>query len=158
MGDRRSLSYHLLSIDLLLQNLCLLDQGGLVSCILDRDQNTVQVERLLNKIEGSLLDAFDRSSDVCMAGNHYYRRFNPVGDQFRKHLDTVHPGHLDVAENGIVLFLLRHFASGSPVFSGLNFISFHLENLFERIPDGPFVVNYQYFHNCKYRIFFLLFP
>ena len=65
--DGRRLTYDFLTIYLLLKNACLLYQRHLVSCILEGDENTVQVQWLLNEIKGALLDTVNSRVDVSVA-------------------------------------------------------------------------------------------
>ena len=143
------LAHHLLPIDLLLEDLGLGDEVRLVGRVLDGDEDAVQVQGLADEVERALLDAVHGRVDVGVAGDHDDRGLDPVGDELLKDFGTVHPGHLDVAEDGVVLLLFRHFTGVGAVFGRVHLVIFHLQDLLEGVADGAFVVNNQNLHTLE---------
>ncbi len=149
MLDPGRLSHHLLAIDLLLEDLGLGDEVGLVRRVLDGDEDPVQVQGFADEIERTLLDAVHGRVDIGVAGDHDHRRLHPVLDEFLEHFRAVHPGHLDIAEDGVVLLFFRHRGGVGAVFGRIHLVSFHLQDLLEGVPDGAFVIDYQNLHTQR---------
>lgn len=149
MRHRRGLPYHLLTEDFLLQNPGLLHQSGLVRSVLDGDEDSVEVQRLLNEVERPLLDAIDGGGDVAVAGNHYHFGVHAVLLEFLQHLDSVHLRHLYITENNVIMLLLRHFHGGAPVLGRIHGISLIRHYLRQGVADGTFIVNNEYLHLTK---------
>ena len=143
------LAHHLLPIDLLLEDLGLGDEVRLVGGVLDGDEDAVQVQGLADEVERAFLDAVHGRVDVGVAGDHDDRGLDPVGDELLKDFSTVHPGHLDVAEDGVVLLLFRHFTGVGAVFGRIHLVFFHLQDLLEGVADGTLVVNNQNLHTLE---------
>ena len=151
------------ALDLLLQADGLLDQRGLVGGILERDQDTVQVERLLDEIISAHLDAFDGRVDVAVAGNHDDRRFAVGFNQRVKYFVAIHHGHFDIAENGIIGVGKGFFDALLAVLGSGYLMAFEFQNILERVADAPFVIDDQDLHDscdlsgidCKDRHYFL---
>ena len=152
LKQSRRLTYHFLSVDLLLEDLGLLDKRNLFCSVLDRDQDTVEVERLLDEIKCAFLYAFYGCVDVPMTGNHDDRRIHSHPGKAVEDFHAVHFRHLDVTEYHAVFFLIHHGTALCTVFRHIHIVSFICQNLLQGVTDGPFVVNDQYFH-----IFYLLF-
>ena len=131
MLHRFGLAYHLLAVDLFLQNLRFLHKGYLVRGILDCDEYAVQIQRFLDKVESAFLYAFHRRVYVPVTGNHHHSRVYTRFVEPGKHLYTIHVGHLDIAENHAVPLFFRHFAACSTVFRHIHFISFIHQDLFQ---------------------------
>ena len=140
---------HLLAVDLLLELAVLLDYADLVGSVLDCDQDPVQVEGLLYEIERAFLDAFHGGFNVAMAGDHYHGGVYAVSYQFLQDFRPIHTRHLDVAENNVEPFLIHLGECGRPVLGDIHFITLVAQDLFQRIPDGPFVVNNQNLHTTN---------
>ena len=149
VADTPGLAHHLLPIDLLLEDLGLGDEVRLVGGVLEGDQDAVQVQGLADEIEGSLLDAVHGGVDVRVARDHHDRGFDAVGDEFLEDLGAVHAGHLDVAEDRVILLFFSHLASIGTIFGGIHLVILHLQNLLQGIPDGPLVVNNQNLHTLE---------
>ena len=132
--------HHLLAIDLLLEGPVLVDDSRPLRSILDSNKDSIQVKRLLDEIERPFLDAFHRSVDVSVAGDHHDRRINPVCDKFVQHLRSIHSRHLDVTEDDIVFFFIYHGQGSRPVFCQVNIIALIGQNLLKRVPDRSFIV------------------
>ena len=81
-----------------------------------------------------------------MAGNHDYGRLYAFFYDFGQHLGTVHLGHFDVAEDGVVFFFFCLLEAFLSVFCGFNLIALHFQDFFQGIADGPFVVYNQNLH------------
>ena len=146
VADRLRLPYHLLSIDLLLEGLVLRDDRGLLRSVLDRYQDPVQIQRLLDVVKGSLLDAFHSGVNVTVSGNHDDGGVDALGHHLVQHLGTVHPRHLDVAEDHVVLLLVHHREGCHSVLRHIHFIALVTQNLLQGVPDGSFIINNQYLH------------
>ena len=156
MLDAFGFADHFLSIDFLFQDLGLADQRGLVRRIFQGDENPVQIQRLLDEVEGPFLDAGNGNIDVRMAGNHDHRAFHSVPQQGFQDFDAVHAGHFDVAENGIEFFLFGFFNAFGAVLGGLDLVLFHLQDFLEGVADGPLVVNNQNSHTANIaKIFYI---
>ena len=140
-------AHHLLAVDLLLEDPGLRHEVGLVAGVLDRDEYAVEVQRLLDEVEGALLDALHGGVYVSVAGDHHHGGLYPGFHEFAEHLYSVHPGHLYVAEDDVVFFLVSSLEAFFAVLGGLHRIAFVGEDLLQRIADGPFVIDYQYLHN-----------
>ena len=145
--DGLGLSDHLLPVDALAEDFVLLHEGAFLGGVLDGNEDTVQVEGLFNKIKGAPPHALHGRLDVAVAGDHHDRRLDSVLDQFGEHLHAVHSaGHLDVAEQDVVLLALGHLDGVRSVLRRIDRMVFHLQKLLQGAPDIPFVVNYQNFH------------
>ena len=149
MLHRLGLADHVGAVDLLLEGLVLRGQADLVRGVLDRDEDAVEVQRLLHEVEGALLDAVHGRVDVGVAGDHDDGGLDAVGDELLKDFGPVHAGHLDVAEDGVVLLLFRHFTGVGAVFGRVHLVIFHLQDLLEGVADGAFVVNNQNLHTLE---------
>ena len=141
------LADHLLAVHLLLENLGLGDERGLVRRVLDGDQDAVEVQGLLDEIEGALLDAVHRGVDVPVAGNHDHGGVSALLLEVLQDFHTVHVGHLDVTENDIEMLFAGHFQADGAVFGRFYLVPFVGEDFLERIADRPFVVDDQDLHN-----------
>ena len=135
-----------MAVNLLFQSLVLGDYRSLLGGVLDRDQNPVQVQRLLDEVKRAFLDAFHGCVDVSMAGDHHNGRIYALGDHLVQHLGSVHSRHLDVTENHIVPFLVHHRKGGRAVLGHIHIVALVTQNLLKGIPDGPLVINNQYLH------------
>ena len=147
---RGGIADHVGAVHLLLERLVLGGQHHPVSGVLDRDQDAVQVQRLLDEVEGAQLDAVHGGLDVGVAGNHHHGGVQAHFHEFREHLGAVHPGHLDVAEDDVVFLLFNLLERHEPVFGGIDFVAFVAEDLPQRIADRPLVVYDQNFHLCVF--------
>ena len=81
-----------------------------------------------------------------MTGDHDYGGFHAGLDEFGQHFGAIHLRHLDVTENGVVFFLFRLFQALATVFGRIHLVILHLQDLFQRIADGSFVVYDENFH------------
>ena len=99
---RCGFAYHLLSEHFLLQIGVFGDDLRALRRVLDGNQYTVEVQRLLDEIESAFLYTFYGRFNVAVAGNHDDGRVNAVLAELFQHFRTLHVGHLDVAENHIV--------------------------------------------------------
>ena len=156
VGHRHGFSHHLPAVDFLFEDFGFLDQIGLVRGILQGDEDAVQVQRLLDEIEGAFLDTVHGRGDIGVAAYHDDGGLDAFLDDFYQHLGAVHLRHLDVAEDGVVLLLLGFLQAFQPVFGRFYLIIFHLQNLLEGVADGALIVYNQNFHVritllCKYR-------
>ena len=149
MLHRSRLPYHPRSAeDLFLQHLVLGGEGRLVSGVLDGDKDSVQIQRFLDEIESAFLDAVHGSADIGVAGDHHYRAVHFLFRKFGKHFRAVHNGHLDIAENHVVVRGCRGLEALGAVFRNLNFVAFVRKNLAQRVAYCALVVYNQYFHCC----------
>ena len=146
MVHRSRVAYHIRAVNLLLEGLVLLGEGDLVGRILDCNQDAVEVKRLLDKVEGALLDAVHGGVDITVAGNHHNGRVDAHLHTLVEDLDTVHLRHLDVAEDYVILLLAHKIEGHKAVFSLVNLIALIREYFGKGIADCAFVVNYKYLH------------
>ena len=137
------------ALDFFLEADGLLDQRGLVGRILERDQDAVQVERLLDEVVGAFLDALDGSVDVAVTGNHDDRGLAAGFHQGVKHFIAIHHRHLDVAENGVEIVGKGLIHALFAVFGGSHLVAFEFQDFLECIADAPFVVDDQDLHGRK---------
>ena len=96
-----------------------------------RYQNTIQVQRLLDEIEGSSLYTFDSCINIPMARNHYDRCIHSHFHKLSKNLHSIHFRHLDITKDNAVLLLIHHCTSLHTVFCNINIISLIAKNLFQ---------------------------
>ena len=144
---RGGIADHVGAVNLLLEGLVLAGQVHLLGGILDGDQDAVQIQGLLHEVEGALLDAVHGRVDVGVAGDHHHGGVDPHLHQFPEDFHTVHPRHLDVAEDDVEFLFFDLLEGHGAVFGGLDLIALVAEDLPQRIADGPLVVNNQNFHN-----------
>ncbi len=143
---RGGLSYHVGTVDFLFEHLVLAGESLALGSVLDGDQDTVEIKRLLHEVESPFLDALHCRVYVAMAGDHHHGGIDPHLHEFVKHFDAVHSRHLDVAEYHIKLFFLDFAYRIRPVLSGVGIIPLIGEDLFERVADSSLVINYKYSH------------
>ena len=149
MHHRRRSTYHIHPVNLLLQSLVLGGKRRSLSRVLDGNQQSLKVKRLLHKVKCPLLDALHSRRDVPVAGDHHHSRVKVHLHKLLEHLNPVHTGHLDVAENHIESLFFNRLQGTETILCLRNLITFVHQNLPEGIPDGPIVINYQNLHTIK---------
>ena len=147
MDNRSGFADHLpVALNLLLQCRVLGDDGGALGGILDGNKQPVEVQRLLYEVEGAFLYAFHGRVDVSVARYHDDCGLDSILDKPFKHLGTLHPRHLDVTEDGIILFLPGHLDGCLPVVGQVGRIAFVIQYFSKRVPDGSLVINNKNLH------------
>lgn len=157
MPDRLGFADHLLPVHFFAQGPVLADKGDLVLGVLDGDEYPVEVEWLLDEIECAFLDAVYSRVDVTVAGYHDHSGIYTLSHYAVKNLHAIHAGHLDIAEDDVIMIFTCHAKTCRAVFGSLYFVSFVRKNLFESITDGSLVVNYQNFHKVEFQCNFTKF-
>ena len=82
VADGLALANHLLAIDFFLEDFVLFHQVHPFGGVLDGDQDAVQVQGLLDEVEGTLFHAIHGGVDVAVTGNHDDGGFNSFLFQF----------------------------------------------------------------------------
>ena len=150
------------AIDLGLENLGLVLQLGLVEGVPQGDEDAVEIEGLLQEVEGAAADAGDGRIDVAVTGHHHDRRIGSLFPQGGQKFHSVHSWHLDVTENDLEMIACDQLEGGLPVWSRLHEIIFIFKDFLEGIADRPFVIHNQYFcivfHNLQIYLFSFKLP
>ena len=128
-------------VDLLGQHLGGLHQHLALQDVSEGHEDAVQVERLLDEVVRALLQGVHGRFDRAVSGNHDDGRSDLLFGQHVQHIEAVHLGHFDVAENRVKRRLGRgqnavHARSG---FGHL--VTFVFQDFAEARADGRFVVN-----------------
>ena len=109
--------------------------------VAQRHQDPVEVERLLDEVVGPFLQSVDRRLHGAVPRNHDHRRRHVFLGQHVKHIQAVHLGHFDVAENGVECRLGGHQDAVHPGACFRHLVALVLEDFTEAGADGRFVVD-----------------
>ena len=87
-----------------------------------------------------------------MPGDHHHGRLDAHRVELVKDFHPVHVGHLDVAEDDVVLLLLDHLYGYGAVLGHVHVVSFVPEDLLKGVADRPFVIYYKNLHKQCFRL------
>jgi hypothetical protein len=142
--ERRALAEHPVSLrylsaerDVLLREL--LHPGR----VLDRDEDPLAVEGLLDEVERAQLGRLDGGVDGPVAGDHDDVEVGVALPHLRQHLEAVHPGHLDVEQNEVGAGILEPPERLLAVLREHGLVLLVAEDHVHRIADVLFVVDDQ---------------
>jgi hypothetical protein len=130
------------------QHLGLGDQVGAVEGIAHRNEQAVEVQRLGDVVVGTALQGIDSRFDGAMAADHHHRGVGRKEDDAVEHFGAVHLGHLDVAEDDVILraFDLHHALQA--VLGLIHLYLFIFEYLADGAADGAFVIDDKSLGHC----------
>jgi hypothetical protein len=83
------------------QALVLRGQPALVHRVLQREEQLLRRERLLDEVEGAEPRRAHRGLDRAVAAHHHHRQLGVVGAQLLEHRDPVAAGHGDVQQHDV---------------------------------------------------------
>ena len=143
--DSGTRTYHLRTlgtIDFLAQLARLLFERLGFEGVLGRDEDAIQVQRFNQKIVRTEFERLHSRLYIAVTGDHHNGRVDGIVTFFEgfEQLHSIHLRHLDVAEDEVVGFGLRHFESLLAVFRYFYFVPFVRQNLAQRVPNAAFVV------------------
>ena len=124
-------THHLLAVNLFLEDLVVLHQRGALGRVLDRNKYAVQVERLGYVVECTALDAVDGGFQVTVAGNHHHGGIDTLLPHVVQHFVAVLDGHLDIAENHVIMLLGQHLDAGCAILRQIHVITLVGEDFLE---------------------------
>ena len=118
-------------------------QHDVAQRVLERQQDAVRVERLLEEVVGAELGRLDRGGDGPVAGDHHDQGLRVGLAQLRQDRQPVHPRHLHVEQDEVRLELGEGVQRLGPGAGQRDRVALVLEQLAQRLAHALLVVHHQ---------------
>ena len=107
----------------------------------NRQQNAIQIQRLLNEIVRPFLQCLNSSIHCAVSADHHHMGSNFLFLEQIEHLQPIELGHFDITEDDIKCKLRSQFYSFRTIFSFGDLVILVFQNLPQTAANGSFIID-----------------